>query len=193
MQIFADVAADVIHELHGLPREDARAAYLATSGIPFFQQLELIAPNHERNAQAAELFERQKLEATEGMGASESTVVALRRLGMRGIRVGVSSNNFQCHVDKFVEDCRAPFDLALGFGDGLAKGAPHFDRACAQFECSRTDLVFVGDSLADADLARAAGVRFVGRLGTFAADQFRAVVPGSPLIDEIDELLALFS
>jgi phosphoglycolate phosphatase-like HAD superfamily hydrolase len=194
MQTFADVAATVIEETHGIDWASAREAYLATSGIPFFQQLKLIAPNDARNALAVERFEREKLTATEGVGANESTVVALRRLGMRGIRVAVSSNNFQEQVDKFVETCRAPFDLALGFGtDGFAKGEPHFDKACSQFECTRDDIVFVGDSLADAALAVDAGVRFVGRLGTFSVEQFRAVVPHAALIDEIDELLALFA
>jgi phosphoglycolate phosphatase len=193
MQTFADVAATVIEETHGIEWASAREAYLATSGIPFFQQMKLIAPNDPRNGQAVERFERDKLTATEGVGANEATVVALRRLGMRGIRVAVSSNNFQEQVDKFVESCRAPFDLALGFGDGLAKGEPHFDHACSKFECTRDDIVFVGDSLADAALAVDAGVRFVGRLGTFTVDQFRAVVPHAALIDEIDELLTLFA
>jgi phosphoglycolate phosphatase-like HAD superfamily hydrolase len=193
MQTFADVAATVIEQHHGIDWAAAREAYLATSGIPFFQQLDLIAPGDHRNKAAVEQFEREKLVATEGVGANESTEVALRRLGMRGIRVAVSSNNFQDQVDKFVETCRAPFDLALGFSDGLAKGGPHFDKACAQFQCTRDDIVFVGDSLADAALAVDAGVRFVGRLGTFGVEQFRAVVPHAALIDEIDELLALFA
>jgi phosphoglycolate phosphatase len=192
MQAFADVAASVMNEVHDLEWSAAREAYLATSGIPFFQQLALIMPGDPRNAEAVEAFERRKLEATVDVEASESTIVALRRLGMRGIRVAVSSNNFQDQVDKFVAGCRAPFDLALGFGDGLAKGMPHFDRACRQFDCTRDEIVFVGDSLADAALAVDAGVRFVGRLGTFGVDQFRAVVPHAALIDEIDELLGLF-
>jgi phosphoglycolate phosphatase-like HAD superfamily hydrolase len=193
MQTFADVAADVMNEVHRLDWASAREAYLATSGIPFFQQLELIVPGDVRNAAAAITFERKKVEATANVEANEATVVALRRLGMRGIRVAVSSNNFQDQVDKFVATCRAPFDLALGFGDGLAKGVPHFEFACRQFGCTLDELVFVGDSLADAALADAAGVRFVGRLGTFSVESFRAIAPQSALIDEIDELLTLFS
>jgi phosphoglycolate phosphatase-like HAD superfamily hydrolase len=53
--------------------------------------------------------------------------------------------------------------------------------------------VFVGDSLADAALAETAGIRFVGRLGTFSVEAFRAIAPQAALIDEIDELLAMFS
>jgi beta-phosphoglucomutase-like phosphatase (HAD superfamily) len=58
MQVFADVAAGVMVKHHGLDRARARAAYLATSGIPFFQQLEVIVPGHAGHAAAAAEFER---------------------------------------------------------------------------------------------------------------------------------------
>lgn len=193
MQTFADVAADVMVEVHGAHRATVRAAYLETSGIPFFRQLELIMPGDPRNREAAAAFERRKVRAIADVTPSEITLVALRRLRQRGIRIGVCSNNFQDQVDRFVDDCPAPFELALGFGPGLAKGGPHFDRACSEFNCSREDLVFVGDSLADAEIARAEGVRFVGRLGTFDASAFYAASPASPVVQEIDELLALFA
>src|ERR1700742_4647011 len=49
MQVFADVAADVMVRHHALDRTAARTAYLATSGIPFFQQLEKIVPGDASN------------------------------------------------------------------------------------------------------------------------------------------------
>jgi len=192
MQAFADVAADVMVQHHGLDRTAARAAYLTTSGIPFFKQLEVIAPGDPRNAAAATQFEREKLIATAGVEADPPTVAALEALRARGIRLAVCSNNFQDQVDLFVARCPVRFDLALGFGNGLAKGAPHFDRACAAFGCARADLVFCGDSVADAELANAAGVRFVARLGTFAAPAFSEVAPDAPAITEIADLLELF-
>jgi phosphoglycolate phosphatase-like HAD superfamily hydrolase len=193
MQTFADVAADVIAKHHGLDRGAARAAYLQTSGIPFFQQLELIAPAHRRNPKAVADFERKKLEATRDVGASDDTVVALRELRARGIRIGVCSNNFQEQVDQFVERCPVTIDVALGFGDGLCKGRPHFERACEQLSCTFDDLVFVGDSLADAEIALDTDIRFVGRLGTFGEADFRRTHPAAPVIGEIDELLNLFA
>ena len=56
----------------------------------------------------------------------------------------------------------------------------------------RADLVFCGDSLADAELALAAGIRFVARLGTFDATAFAAVAPDAPAIAGIGELLEVF-
>jgi phosphoglycolate phosphatase-like HAD superfamily hydrolase len=192
MQAFADVAAGVMVKHHGLDRTKARAAYLETSGIPFFKQLEVIAPGDARNAAAAAEFEREKVIATAGVGADAPTLAALEALKARGIRIAVCSNNFQDQVDQFVAHCPVALDLALGFGNGLAKGVPHFDKACAAFGCTRDDLVFCGDSLADAELALAAGLRFVARLGTFEASAFTAVAPGAPAIDRISTLLEIF-
>ncbi|MGN6110307.1 MAG: HAD family hydrolase [Kofleriaceae bacterium] len=192
MQIFADVAADVIVRHHGHPHARARRAYLTTSGVPFFQQLERIAPADPRNRDAAAEFERLKIEATAGIELDEATRLALAQLRGRGIDLAVCSNNFQAQVDAFVARCREPFGVALGFGNGLAKGPSQFDRACGTFGCGRDDLVFVGDSLVDAELARAAGIRFVGKLGTFTAEAFWSVVPGVPVVAEIGDLLELF-
>ena len=193
MQTFADVAADVMAEYHGLDRGAARLAYLRTSGIPFFQQLELIAPADRCNRRAADDFERLKLDATREVVPSDGTVIALHRLRARGIRVGVCSNNFQDQVDRFVEQCPVTIDVALGFGKGMAKGRPQFERACRDLACTFDDLVFVGDSLTDAELAIDSNVRFVGRLGTFGEADFRRTHPGAPVIGEIDELLNLFA
>ncbi|MBA3538607.1 MAG: HAD family hydrolase [Deltaproteobacteria bacterium] len=192
MQVFADVAADVMVRHHGAERVRARSAYLATSGIPFFQQLEVIAPGDSRNAAAAAEFERRKIEATGEVDCTDRTLQALAQLRDRGVGVGVCSNNFQDQVDQFVSRCREPLDLALGFGNGLAKGPTHFERACRMFDCGRDDLVFVGDSMADAELAHASGIRFVGKLGTFDANAFWDIAPEAPVVEEISELLMLF-
>lgn len=192
MPAFADVAAAVMHAHHGLDPVVGRKAYLDTSGIPFFKQLEVIAPGDARNAAAAAEFERKKVEATFDVVPSAETLAGLAELRRLGCHIAVCSNNFQDQVDKFVVQCPGIVDLALGFGDGMAKGEPHFDRACQTFGLVRADLLFVGDSLADARLALAAGVRFVARLGTFDATAFREVAPESAAITEITQLPELF-
>ena len=44
-----------------------------------------------------------------------------------------------------------------------------------------------------AELALAAGIRFVARLGTFEAGAFAAVAPAAPAVHEIPEILSLFA
>ncbi|MFH0899151.1 MAG: HAD hydrolase-like protein [Pseudomonadota bacterium] len=191
MQVFADVAAGVMARHHGVQAAIARRRYLQTSGIPFFRQLEEIFPGDPRNALAASDFEARKVEATVDVVPSADTTEALARLSTAGLKVAVSSNNFQVQVDRFVSKCPVALDLAMGFGNGLAKGEPHFIHACRVFGLTRTDIVFVGDSLADAKLAQVSNVRFVARLGTFSAEQFRRVVPDVLRVDTLGELVSL--
>src|SRR5258705_9170049 len=120
MQTFADVAAGVMVEHHGMDRATARAAYLTTSGIPFFKQLEVIAPGDARNAAAAAEFERGKVIATADVEADAPTLDALVALRARGIKLAVCSTNFQDQVDAFVARCRVPLALPPGYGDRLA-------------------------------------------------------------------------
>ncbi len=193
MQVFADVAADVMVHHHGKDRVKARAAYLATSGIPFFQQLEIIAPGDQRNAEAAAEFERRKIVAVADVVPNESTLETLSALRALGISIAVCSNNFQEQVDDFIAHCPVKLDLALGFGNGLAKGPTQFAHAMRTFGCRHDDLLFVGDSVADARLARESNIRFVAKLGTFEAGAFVAAAPGAPMVTEIPELLSLFA
>ncbi len=191
MQVFADVAADVMVAHHGMDRTRARSAYLTTSGIPFFRQLETISPGDARNAAAAEEFEARKVVAVADVRLSAETIDALMGMKARGIRIAVCSNNFQAQVDEFVATCPVTFDLALGFGNGLAKGPTQFEYARQTFGCRRDELLFVGDSVADAELARAADVAFVAKVGTFDAGAFFDVAPGALAVDEVTEILAL--
>jgi phosphoglycolate phosphatase-like HAD superfamily hydrolase len=96
-------------------------------------------------------------------------------------------------VDEFTARERFRFDLALGFdpGRGLAKGLPHIERTLARLGIARESLLFVGDSLRDGDLAEHGGVPFVGRLGTFTADDFRRRDPAAVTVAHVDELAAL--
>lgn len=191
MGAFADVAAAVLAEHHGMPPLVGRRRYLQTSGIPFFEQLEEIFPGHPHNAAAARIFEVAKLTATSMVEVSACTREALRALRRRGAAVVVSSNNWQRQVDRFVETSGVEVDLALGYGDGLSKGAPHFRLVEERFAVRPDEILFVGDSLHDARLAKVAGTRFAARLGTFSPWDFSAESPGSPQVSEIVELVPL--
>jgi phosphoglycolate phosphatase len=190
---FTELAAEVMMHHHGLPYELARRQYLRTCGIPFCHQLEMIVPGHPANPAAAREFERRKVVASAAALPTPATIATLERLRQAGVRVGISSNNYQTEVDRFAERARVRLDLALGFGPALAKGEPHFRLACTWFGCARSELLFVGDSLTDASLAEAAGVPFVAKLGTFTAASFRAAAPWAPLIQSVAGLLSLLA
>ena len=123
----------------------------------------------------------------------ERTVHSLGELRARGLGLVVSSNNGQPAVDEFVRREGFPFDLAFGFDaeTGFEKGRPHVERVLDHFAVPSVRLWYVGDSLNDGHLARACGVRFLGRVGTFPRAAFHERFPDVVSILEIEEVGAL--
>lgn len=190
---FADVAGRLMAGVHGGTIEDARADYLRTSGIPFFQQLEVLFPDDPRNADLAERFEREKLVAYEGRHLLPDVALTVEGLRRRGIRSVVSSNNFTNVVEDFLAGEDVRFDLVLGFGDDMHKGEPHFEAVEQAFDLARPALAFVGDSVRDAQLALAGRVPFAARLGTVPVSAFEDAFGPTPfpMLERLDELLTL--
>ncbi len=187
---YARIAGEAMQSHLGIPFEEGHRRYLETSGIPFFQQLELIRPGEARNARCAEEFEARKIEGLFLSAPDADTLAGLTRLRAAGIRVIVSSNNFQELVEEYLR--RHPalvVDLALGFDRrGLEKGRPHFLRLEEAFGLRTAEVLYCGDSLKDGERALAHGVPFVGRTGIFTRAQFLAQFPGIETVDSILEL-----
>ncbi len=190
MKGFADIAARVINQFHPeISFETARRKYLETSGNPFFQQLEIILPNHPTNAEKAQIFEESKKEGFFNSEFTNEVRYTIEKLRARGHVVGVASNNFQELIDEFIENEGLEFDIVLGFRDGFEKGKQHFDYVMNEFSLSRDDLTFVGDSLKDAEKAFANNINFIGLCGTFTRDDFLKVRGDIDTIETIEELL----
>lgn len=190
MGAFADLAADVMATRHGADRAHARRRYLETSGIPFHQQLEVIHPGDPRNAGASDEFETRKRAVCDATMMDADTLAGLAGLRSLGFKLVVSSNTGQPFVDDFARRESFRFDLALGFDAerGMAKGRPHVAHACATLGLATSELLFCGDSIKDAELARGCGIPFVGRLGTFTLADFRADDPAAVAVATIGEL-----
>lgn len=192
---FADIAAEVMAARHRVEWGWARGKYLETSGLPFCKQLEVVFPGHAGNQAASDEFEERKLAVCEATAMDARTIEGLAALRGLGLKLVVSSNTGQTVVDAFVEREGFRFDLALGFdpAQGLGKGRPHVERALAVFGVAREELLFVGDSLKDADLADDCGVPFIGRLGTFGESDFRRRDPSAVCVSHVAELPALLA
>lgn len=188
MQCYADIAEDVISRRYGISPEEARRLYLKTSGLPFFQQLDVVFSSHGENAAAAAEYEERKASVSLTAAMSDSTSNSLKKLVSAGIRLGISSNNFQAYVDQFALRSAVPFDLAMGYYRDMGKGCYHFERALNHFQCFPSELLFVGDSISDAIIAEAAGVEFVALLGTFAKADFEALWPRMLCVADIASL-----
>lgn len=193
MQGFADIAAEVMASRYSVAFKWARQQYLDTSGVPFFQQLEVIFGDDERNSAAADEFENRKLEGFFAERFDADVIQTLQLLQGAGFRVAVSSNNFQHLLDEFVAREDVVFDLVLGCRENFFKGVDHFRQIELELGISVDDIVFVGDSLMDGQRAQESGVRFIGRTGTFSAQDFREWKANTITVDQLSELAGMLS
>jgi phosphoglycolate phosphatase-like HAD superfamily hydrolase len=193
MPALADLATEVIGEVYGTPRALARELYLATCGLPFIRQLESIFPGDARNLGASDAFEGRKPARCNQIRMPADVARTLAELKKSGVAIVVSSNNGVDNVGTFARASGFAFDLALGFGGGLAKGKPHIDLAEATFGVDRAEMLFVGDSLHDGEIAEREGIPFVGLVGTFSAERFTLRFPHMPVIRRFCQLPELFA
>jgi phosphoglycolate phosphatase len=193
MPTLAEIATEVMEEVFAMPRVLGRELYLATCGLPFAQQLEEILPGDPRNAGAAATFEARKPARCNTIQLPSDTRAALERMRHAGVRIVVSSNNGTENVDAFARNAGFPFDLLLGFGDGLAKGKPHLDACSRAFGLDRQEMLFIGDSLHDGEIAEREGIPFVGLATTFAPERFALRFPHVPVLRKFSALTELFA
>ena len=189
MGAFADLAGKLMEEVHGVPFDEARRNYLDTSGVPFYQQLEILFTGDPRNPGVVERFEKGKLEGFFAEPYFADVPDALGQIQASGRKVAVSSNNFQENVEEFVAGHAVPFDHVLGFRPGFEKGKDHFQYLIDQEGILPESILFVGDSLKDGERAQGAGVSFAGRIGTFTKAQFQAKFPNSPVLSTLKDLV----
>jgi phosphoglycolate phosphatase-like HAD superfamily hydrolase len=194
---FADLASELLAREHGVTRAEGRGMYLRTSGLPFSEQLEELFPGDRRNRRLALEFEERKLAGFHARTYFPDVKPGLDFLRSLGLKLAVCSNNSQENVDTFVEAHREPtgvtFDHVLGLRPGgFVKGRPHFDHLLAAEQATKDNLLLVGDSLKDVKKARAYGIRFLGRLGTFSNADFHLHFPGVPVVRSFHELRSLF-
>jgi len=192
MPTLADIATEVIEERYGTPRILARELYLATCGLPFVKQLEEMFPEDERNAAASADFEARKPARCGAIRMAPETRRALEQMREMGVRIAVSSNNGTDNVDAFARASGFAFDLVLGYGGGLAKGRTHLDATSRQFGAARQEMLFIGDSLHDGEIAEREGIPFVGLATTFSPDRFSLRFPSVPVIRRFSALPSLF-
>lgn len=192
MPSLADLAMRVIHQFHPhIPTSEARQLYLATSGIPFRQQLEQIVPGHPTNGAAARLFEREKVSKLRRHQVPPTTQRTLSRLRQAGMIIAISSNNVQSLVETYVVENQLVVDMVLAWKPDQHKGKPHFDAIACRYDLTYSQMVFIGDSLTDATIARQHVIDFVAKAGTFSRQAFLDRFPQIPVIDSLEDILQL--
>jgi len=188
---FGEVAAHVMTKYFDIEYEEAKAAYFFTSGNPFNQQLEELFPNNPNNIIAVKEFEENKLKDFYNTYFPLTSRITLNTLGKKGIKVIVSSNNSQKNIDKFLTLQRVNFDYVLGYKKDFEKGKDHFDYIKNKLNINPNEIVFIGDSLKDAEKANENKVNFLGKIGTFKKEDFEKKYSGIQTISDLTELIEI--
>jgi phosphoglycolate phosphatase-like HAD superfamily hydrolase len=94
-------------------------------------------------------------------------------------------------VEAFAWASPAVFDLALGYDERQARGKPHFAEIAEFFGCSNPDMLFVGDSLFDAEIATRHGVPFIALTGTLSQVDFVSAYPKIRCISDIADIVEM--
>lgn len=189
MSFLTRLATDLLVANYGMEREKAGRAYVETTGLPFEKQVELIFPGDARNRSTVEAFEERKRESLFDFEVFPDAPPALERIRREGIKVCVSSGNYEDVIAEIVRFRGLEFDLVMGFRPGFQKGPDHFRFAMDTFGAAPDRVLFVGDSRKDGLAAQEAGIRFIARTGLLTAEEFSRVLPGVPSIDSLDEIL----
>jgi len=163
MGFLTDLAVDLLVRELGFEPDEALERYRATSGADFRSQLEELAPGDPRAAVVARRFEEAKAQHMPRCAPFADVAAALERLAAAGVPVLVCSSTRAELVRGFC--ARHGLDRLVTTVDGWAPGRDKRTqlRTWILAQGLPADrVVFVGDSRRDADVARAAGARFVG-------------------------------
>ena len=193
MPTLADLATEVIEDRYGTPRILARELYLATCGLPFVKQLEEIFPEDPRNAEASADFEARKPARCGAIRMSAET----RRALQEHARHGRSHRRVveQRHRQRQRLRARRATSRSISCSataTAWPRGARTWTRPAAQFGAARQEMLFIGDSLHDGEIAEREGIPFVGVATTFSSDRFALRFPSVPVIRRFSALPKLF-
>ena len=176
MTDFANQAALLIAKYYNTSYAYGRQIYLNSSGLPFYQQLEILFPGHVKNPEVVSEFERWKLENIADAPLRTHARETLVKLLNTGILLAISSNNMQANVNRMIKAARLPVTEIMGFRDeAFCKGQAHFTQFAKCFNCTMQEILFIGDSPNDYRIARQCGVNFLALLVTFSLQAFQEV------------------
>ncbi|MFW9905996.1 MAG: HAD family hydrolase [Candidatus Thorarchaeota archaeon] len=171
-----------------LSEKEAQKKYRDTTGLPFLQQMEIIAPEKD-NTQIIDEFEKMKLERIYEQKLFPNSYKVLEELKASKYLLGISSGTIESIIVEYLhKQCLNFVDDILGWRPGFEKGKDHFDFVKAKYKLSSSNVVFIGDSLNDAKRAKSENIHFIGKKGMFHEDDFEKLIQETPVISSLLEV-----
>ena len=191
MTFLTELAVGLISKNYNLPEDEAKSKYLATTGIDFAGQLDIIFPNHPKNTEVANTFEKRKREEVYDYPVFPEVIPTLDFLRDRGIKTFICSSTKQEIISRYckLNNIDGLLDDNFGFKPDFKKG-DQIDFVLKSYDLNPDNVLFVGDSLRDADFAGDKNVWFMGLTRIFSEAQFRE--KGAQSVGSLTELTGLF-
>ena len=187
-----------LHEM-GLDQVPAEAA-CRTIGLSLSETFLALGEHHE--PQRCDEFHRLFVQRAEQVMAKltvlyDSVPATIESLCERGLRLGIVSTKYRRRIHEVLtrEALLHGFQVVIG-GEDVEQHKPHPQgllEAMDKLECSPRSVVYVGDSVVDAELAQRAGVPLIAVLsGTTPREHFNDYRPLA-VLDDISQLPTVLS
>lgn len=154
MPAHADLAAKCIQSFFGMKFQEARKAYLATTGIPFDKQLEKIFPLENESARkaCADVYHKEKIKMVYGNPQNfPETIQTVQGLESRYMATQViSSSTEESLIQSWVEKFGLINEFRAVYGREHGSKVDHIKLVRQQ--CLEAFIVFISDSPGDMDL-----------------------------------------
>ncbi|MFX1284284.1 MAG: HAD family hydrolase [Promethearchaeota archaeon] len=191
MSFLENNAVYLLTKYYGFSAEEAQKSYRETTGLPFIQQMEIIAPKKD-NSKIVAKFEKMKIERIYEQRLFTDSYEVLRELKQRGYKIGISSGSIESIITNYLQKYGLDIvDDILGWRPGFEKGKDHFEFVLSKYNFSSSDIIFIGDSLHDLRRAKMNDIYFIGRKGMFQKDDFKQIFPEIIVISSLTEILNL--
>lgn len=178
----------------GLAQVSTEAA-CRTIGLSLHETFLTLGEHHEKHrcSEFHELFVQRAEEVMVSRTTLyESVPAMIAALHERGLKLGIVSTKYRRRIHDVLkrETLLHGFHVVIG-GEDVAQHKPHPEgliKAFESLECSPSSIVYVGDSVVDAELAKRAGVPFILVLsGVTPRDDFHHYQPLA-VIENVSEL-----
>lgn len=191
MTFLTELAVGLISKNYNLPEAEAKSKYLATTGIDFAGQLDIIFPSHLKNTDVANTFEKRKREEVYEYPVFPEVIPTLDFLRDKGIKTFICSSTKQEIISRYckLNNIEGFLDDYFGFKPDFRKG-DQIDFVLKSNGLNPENVLFVGDSLKDADFAGDKNVGFMGLTRIFNEAQFQE--KGAQSVSSLTELTELF-
>ena len=193
MPFLTDLAVEVLEKHCRLESAYAREQYIRTTGLPFEEQAARICRGDGTAVRAAVAeFERRKKSGYLSLEPEKHARETIAGLQRRGFTVAISSSTYENLIRTYLTHFGLSADLVMGLKPNFKKGRDHFDHIRQHCDVQQENICYVADSINDYHVAASCGVDFIAKCGLFDPADFQALEAGITVINDLEELLAIF-